>query len=237
MRRLTTRIVLLPRRPCRGGAGERARAGPDRRQRGPQRPALAVRHLRRRQRAARQEGPLPRRRRAPLRRPHRARPVPRPRHAGVGEAGPHDRQARRHVHRPLEGPPHRPVPHARARRRRGADRLGVARAPAHRLPPCHRHLVRPRLLRQQDRLRARDDRGARRRRPPQPAVRDERRRALRVADARGPRRRPRPVQRRGEVGPHRRGRAAARLHAHGSHRRDPPRAAPLRRPSSRSSGW
>ena len=49
--------------------------------------------------------------------------------------------------------------------------VSVARAHAHGLPPRDRHLVRPRLLRQQDRLRDRADRDARRRRPPHAAVR------------------------------------------------------------------
>ena len=48
---------------------------------------------------------------------------------------------------------------ARARRRRGSRApRRLARAPAHRLPPGARHLVRPRLLRQHDRLRHRADR-------------------------------------------------------------------------------
>ena len=228
MRRLTTRIVpFLAALAAVVPATAVAQAPVRRRRRRPPAAALAVPALRRRQRAARQArsaSAAPSSQRLAGRRGRR--PVPRPRHPGVDEAGAHDRQARRHVRRPLEprrtgAVPHRARSSAARRERRSASpelALTVFRR-------ADRHLVRPRLLRQHDRVRHRADRGARRRRPPQPAVRDERRRALRVADARRPGRRPRAVRRRGAVGPHRRGRPAARLHADGPHRRGPPRPA------------
>ena len=67
MRRLTTRDRAVPCRARRGGSVDRTRAGALRRRPGARRRALAVPALGRRQRAARQEGPLPRRRRDPPR--------------------------------------------------------------------------------------------------------------------------------------------------------------------------
>ena len=80
--------------------------------------------------------------------------------------------------------------------------------------------------------------GARRRRPPQPPVRNERRRALRIADAGRPGRRPRAVRLRGALGPHRgapRSSSASRTRT-ASARSALARATSSRRRDSRRSG-
>ena len=233
MRGSLTRIVsflaaLAAVAPATAGAQEPA--ADRRRDRARERAALAVRALGRRQRAARPQGALPRRRRAAPRRPHRGRPVPRSRDAGVDGAGAHHRQARRQLPRPLARAPHRPVPLRAVVSGEAQSAVVSPELPLTVYRAGDRDLVRPRLLRQHHGVRDRAHRRARRRRPPQPPVRDERRRALRVADAGRPGRRSRAVRLRGALGPHRGGRAAARLHAHRPHRRGPRRrASPLRR--------
>ena len=227
----------MPRRPCRGGAGERARAGPDRRREAPSGPPSPF--------AISGGG------NALLGKKVRFRGAVEPRFAGhtvlvqyldpVTQAW--TKQARTTV-KPdgtfIARWKARRIGQFRMRALVGGEAQTASASPE--LPltvfrPAIATWYGPGFYGNKTACGHRDDRGARRRRPPQPAVRDERRRALRVADARGPRRRPRPVQRRGEVGPHRRGRPAARLHAHGSHRRDPPRARRSGAPGSRSSGW
>ena len=147
------------------------------------------------------------------RRPPGRRPGLRPHHRGVDQAGARPRSSP--TARSSHAGRRASIGQFRTRALIGGERprrRGVARAHAHRLPRRDRHLVRPRLLRQQDRLRPRADRDARRRRPPHAAVRHHRRRPLRLEDDPRPGRRPRPVRRQGEVGPHEGRRGPARLH-------------------------
>ena len=238
MRRLTTRIVPLLAAIRRGACRRPPFAqAPVRRRRGARpAPPSPFAALRRRQRAARQEGPLPRRRRVEARRPPGRRPVPRPDDPGVDEAG--DARRSRPTARSSPAGSRASIGQFRTRAivaRRGASAASASpELPLTVFRPRGRHLVRPRLLRQHDRLRDRADASrlvgvAHRSLPCGTNV------AVRYGstDDRRPGRRPRPVRRRGEVGPHRGAPPQhARLHADRPHRRDPPRPPPAQ-PASR----
>ena len=119
--------------------------------------------------------------------------------------------ARRHARR-HDGP---------RRHRRRPGRVEPAHRDAHRLPPGPRHLVRPRLLRQADRVRSDAEPRAARRRASHAALRHARRDLLpREVDHR-PGRRPRPVRQRRALRPDLRDRRGRGHDRHEHDRRHP----------------
>ena len=217
MRRLTPRSCCArrPRRP----PGDRAAQAPSGGAEAPHR----ARHRRSHPGGGALLGEALPRRRGPARRPHRPRRAPRPRHAAWTRDA-HDRRARRHVRRPLEAGR---IGRFRMRALVGDEAPAAAASPELTLTvyrPAIATWYGPGFYGRKTACGHRDDRGAPRRRPQQPAVRHPGRRALRAADDRRPGRRPRPVRGgRTRTSPPRP--PSARLHRHGSHRRGPPRPA------------